>query len=103
MKRTGVFICHCGINIASTVDVLKTAEELSKHRSVVQSEDYIYLCSDPGQNLITDAITEKELDSVVIACCSPTLHETTFRNACRSVNLNPYLCEIANIREQFTQ
>ncbi|MCP4230955.1 MAG: CoB--CoM heterodisulfide reductase iron-sulfur subunit A family protein [bacterium] len=100
MKRTGVFVCHCGINIAGTVDVLKTAEELSKHRSVVHSEDYIYLCSDPGQNLITDAITEKELDSVVVACCSPNLHETTFRNACQSANLNPYLCEIANIREQ---
>jgi len=100
MKRTGVFVCHCGINIAGTVDVKKVAKELSKHKGVVHAEDYVYMCSDPGQNLIIDAIKEKKLDSVVIACCSPTLHETTFRNTSNSAGLNAFQCEIANIREQ---
>jgi len=100
MKRTGVFICHCGINIAGTVDVKKVAEELSKHPGVVHSEDYVYMCSDPGQNLIEQAIKEKKLDGVVVACCSPNLHETTFRNASKRAGLNSFRCEIANIREQ---
>jgi len=100
MKRTGVFICHCGINIAGTVDVKKTAEDLSKHPGVVHSEEYVYMCSDPGQNLIIDAIKEKKLDNVVVACCSPTLHETTFRNTAKSAGINTFQCEIANIREQ---
>ena len=100
MKRTGVFICHCGINIAGTVDVKKTAKDLSKHPGVVHSEDYVYMCSDPGQNLMIDAIKEKKLDNVVVACCSPTLHETTFRNASKSAGINTFQCEIANIREQ---
>ena len=100
MKRTGVFICHCGINIAGTVDVKKTAKDLSKHPGVVHSEDYVYMCSDPGQNLMIDAIKEKKLDNVVVACCSPTLHETTFRNASKLAGINTFQCEIANIREQ---
>ena len=100
MKRTGVFICHCGINIAGTVDVNKVAEEMSRYPGVAYSEDYIYMCSDPGQNKIIDAIKENKLDRVVISCCSPTLHETTFRNACKSAGINPFLCEIGNIREQ---
>jgi heterodisulfide reductase subunit A len=100
MKRTGVFICHCGINIAGTVDVKKVAEELAKHPSVVHAEDYVYMCSDPGQNLIEQAIREKKLDGVVVACCSPNLHETTFRNAAKRAGLNSFRCEIANIREQ---
>jgi len=100
MKRTGVFICHCGINIAGTVDVKKVAEELAKHPGVVHSEDYVYMCSDPGQNLIEQAIKEKKLDGVVVACCSPNLHETTFRNASKRAGLNSFRCEIANIREQ---
>jgi heterodisulfide reductase subunit A len=100
MKRTGVFICHCGINIAGTVDVKKVSEELAKHPSVVHSEDYVYMCSDPGQNLIEQAIKEKKLDGVVVACCSPNLHETTFRNAAKRAGLNSFRCEIANIREQ---
>lgn len=100
MKKTGVFVCHCGINIAGTVDVKKVAEELSKYPGVEHSEDYIYMCSDPGQNKIIDAVKEKQLDRVVISCCSPTLHETTFRNACKSAGINPFLCEISNIREQ---
>jgi len=100
MKRTGVFICHCGINIAGTVDVKKVTKDLSKYPGVVHSEDYVYMCSDPGQNLITEAIKEKKLDNVIIACCSPTLHETTFRNTSKSAGLNLFQCEIANIREQ---
>jgi heterodisulfide reductase subunit A len=100
MKRTGVFICHCGINIAGTVDVKKVAKELAKHPGVVHAEDYVYMCSDPGQNLIIQAIKEKKLDHIVVACCSPTLHETTFRNVAKSSGMNAFRCEIANIREQ---
>jgi heterodisulfide reductase subunit A len=100
MKRTGVFICHCGINIAGTVDVKKAAKDLSKHPGVAHSEEYVYMCSDPGQNMMIDAIKEKKLDNVVVACCSPTLHETTFRNASKSAGINTFQCEIANIREQ---
>ena len=100
MTRTGVFVCHCGINIAGTVDVKKVAKELSNHTGVAHSEEYIYMCSDPGQNLIIEAIKEKKLDNVVVACCSPTLHETTFRNATKSGGINTFQCEIANIREQ---
>lgn len=100
MKRIGYFICHCGVNIAGTVKVAEVAEELAKYPGVVFSRDYVYMCSDPGQNLITDAIKEEKLDKVVVACCSPTLHETTFRNAAKSAGLNQFQCEIANIREQ---
>ncbi len=100
MKKTGVFICHCGINIAGTVDVKKVAKELAKHPGVAHAEDYVYMCSDPGQNLIMQAIKDKKLDNVVVACCSPNLHETTFRNAAKRAGLNPFRCEIANIREQ---
>jgi heterodisulfide reductase subunit A len=99
-KRTGVFVCHCGINIAGTVDVKKVAEDLAKHDGVAHSEDYVYMCSDPGQNLIVDAIKEKKLDNIVVACCSPNLHETTFRNAAKEAGINQFQCEIANIREQ---
>jgi len=99
-KRIGVFICHCGINIAGIVDVKSIAKELSTYEGVVHSEDYVYMCSDPGQKLIGNAIKEHQLDSVVVACCSPNLHESTFRNVSRSSGLNPYQCEIANIREQ---
>ena len=100
MKKTGVFICHCGINIAGTVDVKKVAQGAARQRGVAHAEDYVYMCSEPGQNLIIKAIKEKNLDHVVVACCSPTLHETTFRNASQRAGLNPFRCEIANIREQ---
>lgn len=100
MKRTGFFICHCGVNIAGTVDVARVAEELSHYPGVTFSKDYVYMCSDPGQNLIIDAIKEEKLDKIVVACCSPTLHESTFRGAAQSAGLNPFQCEIANIREQ---
>lgn len=99
MKRIGVFICHCGINIAGTVDVDKVREEISKYPGVVHCEDYKYMCSEPGQLMVKDAVKEKNLEGVIVAACSPTLHEATFRRAVQSVGLNPYLYESANIRE----
>jgi heterodisulfide reductase subunit A len=99
-KRTGVFVCHCGINIAGTVDVKGVAEEMAKHPGVEHSVDYVYMCSDPGQREVEKAIEEKKLDSVVIACCSPNLHETTFRNAAKRAGISGFQAEIANIREQ---
>jgi len=100
MKRIGVFICHCGLNIAGVVDVKRVAEEIKKYPGVIHAEDYIYMCSDPGQELVVNTIKEKNLDGVVVANCSPTLHEVTFRNAASRAGLNPYRVEIANIREQ---
>lgn len=100
MKRLGVFICWCGSNIASRVDVKGVAEYFSKYPDVVYSKDYIYMCSDPGQSLLKEAIKEHNLNGVVVACCTPSLHEPTFRKAAKSAGLNPYLLEIANIREQ---
>ncbi len=99
MKRIGVFICHCGINIAKTVDVEALTEEIKKYPGVEHAENYKYMCSDPGQNLVIDAIKEQKLDAVVVAACSPTLHENTFRNASERGGLNRYVCEMANIRE----
>ena len=100
MKRIGVFVCHCGLNIAETVDIKKVVEVISKHPSVAHVVDYTYMCSDPGQDMIKKAIVEKKLDGVIVAACSPTLHEITFRNAVASAGLNPYQFENANIREQ---
>lgn len=100
MKRIGVFVCHCGLNISETVDVKKVVEVISKHPSVVHVLDYTYMCSDPGQDMIKKAIVEKKLDGVIVAACTPTLHEITFRNAIASAGLNPYQFENANIREQ---
>ena len=100
MKRIGVFICHCGVNIKATVEIEKLTEEIADYPNVVHSENYIFLCSDPGQNLIKDAVREKKLDAIVIAACSPTLHESTFQTVTEEVGLNPFQCEIANIREQ---
>ncbi len=100
MARIGVFICHCGENIGRTVDCARVAEALSEIPGVAHSQDYKYMCSDPGQNLIKQAIAEKKLDGVVVAACSPHMHEKTFRRAVASMGLNPYLCEMANIREQ---
>ncbi len=99
-KRIGVFVCHCGTNIAGTVDVKRVAEELASYPGVAYSTDYTYMCSDPGQNLVKDAIRKHKLDGVIVAACSPTLHEATFRRAGRAAGVNPYEVEIANIREQ---
>ncbi|MHC4654883.1 MAG: hypothetical protein ACYTDW_10040, partial [Planctomycetota bacterium] len=97
--RVGVFVCHCGINIAKTVDVKRVAEEIAKEAGVVIAEDYQYMCSVPGQQMIVDAVREHKLNRVIVAACSPKMHEPTFRRAVGKAGLNPYLCEIANIRE----
>ena len=100
MKRIGVFVCGCGINIAKTVDVKKVVEEIGHYPGVVYATDYQYMCSDPGQKMIQEAIEREHLDGIIVAASSPTLHEFTFRRASEAVGLNPYQCEIANIREQ---
>ncbi|HSR32879.1 MAG TPA: CoB--CoM heterodisulfide reductase iron-sulfur subunit A family protein [Anaerolineae bacterium] len=100
MKRIGIFVCHCGTNIAGTVDVERVVEEIKKFPEVVYAIDYQYMCSDPGQQLIRDHIRQDRLDSVIIAACSPAMHETTFRKTAESEGINPYQTEIANIREQ---
>lgn len=99
-ERIGVFVCHCGLNIAGTVDVEKVTEELSKYPGVAYATDYRYVCSDPGQNLIKEAVKEHNLTKFVVAACTPSLHERTFRRVGENAGLNPYLVEIANIREQ---
>ncbi|HEY42317.1 MAG TPA: CoB--CoM heterodisulfide reductase iron-sulfur subunit A family protein [Dehalococcoidia bacterium] len=98
--RIGVFVCHCGNNIAGTVDVKRVVEELSHYPGVVHAEDYMYMCSDPGQEIMKKAIREKSLTGVVNANCSPTLHQRTFRRVAEAEGINPYRVEIANIREQ---
>lgn len=100
MAKIGVFICHCGENISATVDCVNVAEEAAKLPGVVYSTDYKYMCSDPGQSKIKEAIATHKLTGVVVAACSPRMHEPTFRKACAEMGLNPYLCEMANIREQ---
>ncbi len=99
MSRIGVFICHCGENIGRTVDCVRVAHNLENVPGVVHSIDYKYMCSDPGQALIKQAIRELQLDGVVVGACSPHMHEKTFRKAAAAAGLNPYLCEMANLRE----
>jgi len=100
MKKIGVYICHCGTNIASTVDV-RGLVDFSRHLPYVKiARDYRYLCSDPGQDLIKKDIHEFSLDRVVVAACSPRMHETTFQSVLSSEGVNPYCLNIANIREQ---
>jgi len=98
--KIGVYICHCGINIAATVDVEKVTEYAKTLPHVVIARNYQYMCSDPGQDLIKNDIKNNGLDRIVVAACSPRMHEPTYRNACRSAGLNPYFFEMANIREQ---
>lgn len=97
--RIGIFVCHCGTNIAGTVDVERVAQAASGFPKVKHSSSYKYMCSDPGQNLVKDAIKKHRLDRIVIASCSPSLHEKTFRKCVENTGLNPYLVEMANIRE----
>ncbi len=99
MQRIGVFICWCGSNIAATVDVVKVAEVIKSEPGVVFSADYQYMCSENGQQLIKQAIKEHNLTGIVIGSCSPRMHEATFRKAAESAGLNPYMVEVANIRE----
>lgn len=100
MQRIGVFVCHCGTNIAGTVDVKAVAAALSHEPGVVFSTDYQYMCSQAGQNMIKDAIAEHKLSGIVVCSCSPRMHEATFRKMAAGAGLNPYMVEIANIREQ---
>jgi heterodisulfide reductase subunit A len=100
MPRIGVFVCQCGNNIAATVDTKKVAEEMQKLPGVVYTGDYKFMCSSPGQETLKEIVKEHRLDGVVVAACSPHMHEKTFRKACEKAGLNPYKCEIANIREQ---
>lgn len=98
--RIGVYICWCGTNIAKVVDVEKVAEDIGKLEHVVVSRNYKYMCSDPGQDLIIKDIKDQKLNRVVVAACSPRIHEMTFRKALEKASLNQYLFEMANIREQ---
>jgi len=97
--RTGVYICHCGTNIAGTVDVVAVSQYASQLDSVVVARDYRFMCSEPGQEMIKKDIKELGLNRVVVASCSPTMHEPTFRKACEQAGLNRYLFQMANIRE----
>ncbi len=100
MQRIGVFVCHCGTNIAATVDVEKVTEELRKEVGVVYADNYQYMCSENGQQMIKNKIMELGLTGIVVCSCSPRMHEGTFRKTAESAGLNPYMVEIANIREQ---
>ncbi len=100
MQKIGVFICHCGTNIAGTVDVAAVTEALSHEPGVVFSTHYPYMCSQAGQDILKDAIKEHGLTGIVVCSCSPRMHEATFRKAATSAGINPYMVEIANIREQ---
>jgi len=104
-ERIGVYVCHCGTNIAGTVDVAQVAEWAAsrlKDRGVVIARDYKFMCSSLGQELIEKDIKEQKLTRVVVAACSPHLHERTFRTACARAGLNPFLCEMVSIREQIS-
>ena len=100
MQRIGVFICWCGSNIAATVDVERLSEAVKAEPGVVFAANYQYMCSENGQQLIKNAIKEYKLDGVVVGSCSPRMHEATFRKAAEAAGLNPYMVEVANIREQ---
>jgi len=97
--RTGVYVCHCGTNIAANVDVKSVAEYARELDGVVLARDYTYMCSDPGQDLIKQDIQEHRLNRVVVASCSPLMHEPTFRRASQEAGLNPFYFQMANIRE----
>jgi heterodisulfide reductase subunit A len=98
--KIGVYVCHCGTNIAATVDVESLAAFALNLDGVVIARNYSYMCSDPGQELIQEDIQELDLNRIVVASCSPLMHEQTFRNAVKEVGLNPFFFQMANIREQ---
>ena len=100
MQRVGVFVCWCGSNIAGTVDVHAVSEALKNEPGVVFSTNYQYMCSQAGQDMIKDAVKEHNLTGIVVCSCSPRMHEATFRKTAAAAGLNPYMVEIANIREQ---
>jgi len=100
--RIGVYVCHCGSNIAGVIDPKVVAEYAATLPGVVLAKDNLYMCSDPGQKLIQQDIKEHNLNRIVVAACSPRLHEPTFRACVAKAGLNPFLFEMANIREQDT-
>jgi heterodisulfide reductase subunit A len=97
--RTGVYVCHCGSNIASKVDVEAVADYAQTLDGVALARDYTYMCSDPGQDLIKQDIRKHGLNRIVVASCSPLMHEPTFRRALEEGGLNPFFLQMANIRE----
>ncbi len=97
--RIGFFICHCGVNISSIVNVTEVKDYIAKLPNVVVSQEYKFMCSDPGQDLIKNAIKTNKLNRVVVAACSPLMHEGTFRAACEKAGINRFLFQMANIRE----
>lgn len=97
--RIGVYVCHCGTNISAMVDVQAVTDFAAQLDGVVLARNYSYMCSEPGQQLIKEDIREEGLDRVVVASCSPLMHELTFRNACAEAGLNPYYFQMTNIRE----
>jgi heterodisulfide reductase subunit A len=99
--KIGVYICHCGSNIAGKVDPEGVAEFAAGLKDVVVARDYKFMCSDPGQEMIQKDILEQGLNRVVVASCSPRLHEKTFQGACQRAGINPYLFQMACIREHF--
>ena len=98
-NRIGVYVCHCGSNIAGRVDCPDVARFAADLKNVTVSRDYQFMCSDPGQDMIIRDIREHGLDRVVVASCSPRLHEKTFQKACARGGLNPYLMQHCCIRE----
>jgi len=99
-ERVGIYVCHCGSNIAGTVDVEEVARWAGQHiKDVIVSKDYKFMCSSLGQAMIEEDIKTQKLTRVVVAACSPHLHEKTFRRACANAGLNPYLCQMTNLRE----
>jgi len=100
LPRTGVYVCHCGINIAGTVDVAAVASFAAGLPGVTVARDYSFTCSEPGQQMIAQDIRNLGLERVVVAACSPRMHEPTFRRVVDSAGLNPYYFQMTNIREQ---
>lgn len=98
--KIGVYVCHCGTNIAGMVDVEAVTNYAATIQNVTVARHYTYMCSDPGQALIQEDIRNEGLTRVVVASCSPLMHEGTFRRACAEAGLNPYLFQMTNIREQ---
>lgn len=98
--RIGVYVCRCGLNIAQSVDCQRVAKQAEDISDVVVSKEITYACSEPGQMTIKEDIREHGLDRIVVASCSPRLHESTFRQMMLQAGLNPYLLEMANLREQ---
>jgi heterodisulfide reductase subunit A len=100
LERVGVYICHCGTNIAGKIDIDEIVRFAEGLNGVSLVRDYKFMCSDPGQNLIQKDVEEGRVNRVVVASCSPLMHENTFRNVCQRSGINPYLFTMANIREQ---